>query len=132
LTPDIQDAIFNPAIAPKKVSLDSDKDLLLSSATNFYGEDVTQAEAEAFYEKMIDKKDPKPISYGLNSRLVRSPSGLVEQVYSINGLYGEAIEHIVYWLEKAVEVAENKAQADALRLLIDYYKTGDLKNLGCL
>jgi dipeptidyl-peptidase-3 len=125
--PDIQDAIFNPAIAPKKVSLDSDKDLLLSSATNFYGEDVTQAEAEAFYEKMIDKKDPKPISYGLNSRLVRSPSGLVEQVYSINGLYGEAIEHIVYWLEKAVEVAENKAQADALRLLIDYYKTGDLK-----
>lgn len=125
--PEIQDAIFNPAIAPKKVSLDSDKDLLLASATNFYGDDVTQAEAEAFYEKMIDKKDNKPISYGLNSRLVRTPSGLVEQVYSVNGLYGEAIEHIIYWLEKAADVAENKAQGDALRLLIDYYKTGDLK-----
>ena len=111
----------------KKVSLDSNKDLLLASATNFYGPDVTQKEAEDYYAAKIDKEDAEPISYGLNSKLVRGENGLEEKIWKIDGMYGTAIKEIVGWLEKAVEVAENEAQGNALKLLIEYYKTGDLK-----
>lgn len=121
------EVIFNPELDNKKVSLDSNKDLLLASATNFYGPDVTQKEAEDYYAAKIDKEDAEPISYGLNSKLVRGENGLEEKIWKIDGMYGTAIKEIVGWLEKAVEVAENEAQGNALKLLIEYYKTGDLK-----
>ena len=127
LSTEALEAIFNPEVDNKKVSLDSNKDLLLASATNFYGADVTQAETEAFYKAKIDTTDKTPISYGLNSKLIRGENGLEEKVYKIDGMYGEAITEIVGWLEKAVPVAENEAQGNALKLLIEYYKTGSLE-----
>ncbi len=119
--------IFNKEDA-KKVSKDSDKDLLLASAVNFYDPDISQKEATSFYKKMKDPNDETPIWYGLNSKLVRDENGGVsERVWKADGMYGAAISEIVKWLEKAVGVAENQAQADALKLLIDYYKTGGLE-----
>jgi dipeptidyl-peptidase-3 len=127
LTEELVEIIFNPEIDNKKVSLDASKDLLLASATNFYGPDVTQKDAEDFYAAKMDKKDATPISYGLNSKLVKTENGLEERVWKSDGMYGEAIDQVTMWLSKAVEVAENKAQKEALELLIEYYKTGDLK-----
>ena len=122
------DAMFNPKIDAKKVSLDPNKDLLLASATNFYDPDITEKEAQDFYDNMIDKSSTKPISYGLNSKLVRNEDGTIsEKVWKLDGMYGNAIREIIMWLEKAVLVAENPKQAKALKLLIDYYQTGDLK-----
>ncbi len=121
-------AMADPEFEAKKVNLDPGKDLLLSSAVNFYDPDVTQAEVEAFYAERIDKNDDTPISYGLNSKIVRMEDGsIAEEVYRVGGLYGPAIEKMIGWLEKAVVVAENKAQADALELLIEYYQTGDFE-----
>ncbi|MFK8045554.1 MAG: dihydrofolate reductase [Crocinitomicaceae bacterium] len=120
-------AIFNSKDL-KRVSLDADKDLILASAANFYQEDLTEKEVDDFYSKMIDKKDTTPVEYGLNSKLIKDDNGIVkEDVYHINGLYGNAIAEVVKWLELAQGVAENKAQGDALGLLIDYYKTGNLE-----
>ncbi|MGK7397588.1 MAG: dipeptidyl-peptidase 3 family protein [Candidatus Cyclobacteriaceae bacterium M3_2C_046] len=119
-------AIFDEKDA-KKVSLDGSRDLLLHSAVNFYQEDVSQAEVEEFYKNKINPEDETPISYGLNSRIIKSDGILKEDIYKIGGLYGPALEKVVYWLEKAVEVAENEAQAQALKLLIAYYQTGDLE-----
>ena len=127
LAEDVIEVIFNPELDNKKVSLDPNKDLLLASATNFYDPDITQAEAEEFYAAKMDKSDPEPISYGLNSKLVRGENGLEEKVWKIDGMYGESIKEIVGWLEKAAEVAENEAQGNALKLLIEYYKTGSLE-----
>jgi dipeptidyl-peptidase III len=121
------DFICNPDIDGKKVSKAQDVDLLQSSAVNFYGIDITEAEAIGFYRKMADTNDPRPVSYGLNSQLVKTKDGLKEHIWKAGGMYGAAIENVVHWLEKAVEVAENDAQADALRLLIKYYQTGDLR-----
>ncbi|MEI6347204.1 MAG: dihydrofolate reductase [Bacteroidota bacterium] len=120
--------IFDPAIAPKKISLDTSKDLILSSATNFY-ENVTQKEAEEFYANMMKKdgENPTPISYGLNSKLVKENGLVKEQVYKIGGLYSKAIEQIVFWLIKAKDVAENPAQKAHIEKLISFYQTGDLK-----
>ncbi len=127
LSPEAKAVIFNDKDA-KKVSKDSDSDLLLASAVNFYDPDITQQEAEDFYKKMIDPNDERPISYGLNSKLVRDANGDIKEVkWTENGMYGAAITEIIKWLEKAKGVAENKAQADALGLLIEYYRTGDLK-----
>ena len=124
----IVDILFDPTKDAKKVSLDSESDLVLSSAINFYDPDITQAEAEAYYKSIIDTNDKQPISYGLNTKLIRNEDGSIgESVWKIDGMYGAAIAKTVSWLEKAVKVTENKAQADALKLLIDYYKTGDLK-----
>ncbi len=121
-------AIFNPEKDNKKVSLDPNKDLLLASATNFYDPDITEKEVEAFYKEKADPTDNTPVSYGLNSKLVRNEKGeLEENVWKLNGMYSAAIERIIYWLEQAVTVAENEAQANALQLLIEYYQTGDLK-----
>lgn len=121
-------AIFDPAFDAKKVNLDPDKGLIRGSAVNFYGPGITEKEVDAFYARMIDKNDPEPISHGLNSKLVKDANGkLKEEVWKVGGLYGSAIEKVVYWLEKAASVAENKAQGDALLLLVEYYKTGDLK-----
>lgn len=118
------DVLFNTKDA-KKVNLSKDADIVLESAINFYGPDVTTAEAEAFYDA-IKVDDKKPIEKGLNTRLVKENGKLVEQVYKSGGLYGEAIDDIIGWLEKAKTVAENPKQEEALGLLIEYYKTGSL------
>lgn len=118
--------LFDPAVAAKKVSQDTAKDLVTSSAVNFY-EGVTQAEVEAYYRKVTDEKDPRPVSYGLNSRLVKTNGRIVEEVAKIDGLYGPAIAKIVFWLEKAAGVAENETQKKVIETLIGYYRSGDLK-----
>ncbi|MCI5058155.1 MAG: dipeptidyl peptidase 3 [Flavobacteriales bacterium] len=123
----ITKVMFDQTIAPKKVNLDPSIDLVAKSAVNFYDEDITTKEAEAFYDKMIDKGDPNPISYGLNSKVVREGGQLKEKVWKIGGMYSKAIEKIVFWLEKAVTVAENPNQKRALEKLVAYYKSGDLK-----
>ncbi len=127
LSDEAMNVIFNNKDM-KKVSKDSDSDLLLSSAVNFYDPDISEKEAVNFYRKRIKPNDPTPISYGLNSKLVRDADGqIVEQVWREGGMYGLAITEIISWLEKAKGVAENEAQAKALGLLIEYYRTGDLK-----
>jgi dipeptidyl-peptidase-3 len=118
--------LFDPAVAPKKVSQDASKDLVASSAVNFY-EGVTQAEVEAYYKRLADPKDPTPISYGLNSRVVKKDGRVEEEVASINGLYGPAIARIVSWLEKAAGVAENETQRKVIEALVAYYRSGDLR-----
>lgn len=127
LSAEAKDAIFNNKDM-KKVSKDPDQDLLLASAVNFYDPDITEEEAIAFYKKQIDPNTKTPISYGLNSKLVRAEDGSIKEVkWSADGMYGSAITEIIGWLEKAKGVAENEAQANALGILIEYYKTGDLK-----
>ena len=119
--------IFDPTIQPKRVNQKAGDDLVQTSACNYY-EDVTQQEAEDFYEAMRDENDPMPISYGLNSTLRKTADGMLkEDVWHEGGLYGDAIKHIAYWLEKAAEVAENKLQAKIIGMLVDYYRTGDLR-----
>jgi len=121
------DAIFNDQDL-KRVSLDESKDLILGSATNFYQEDITEADFEKYYSQKIDKSDKKPVEYGLNSKLVKDTDGnITEQVWKVGGMYNDAIVEVVKWLELAQGVAENDEQGKALGLLIDYYKTGDLK-----
>ncbi|MFT7113876.1 MAG: dipeptidyl-peptidase-3 [Candidatus Azotimanducaceae bacterium] len=121
-------SMFDPKVDAKKVNLDPEKGLVKASAVNFYDKDITEVEVDAFYAKMMDKTGAQPISYGLNSKVIRNDNGqLEERVWHLNGMYGSAIKEIVYWLEKAVTVAENEAQANALSLLVEYYKTGDLK-----
>ncbi|MCF6168510.1 dihydrofolate reductase [Lutibacter sp.] len=121
------DVIFNDADA-KKVNLDASKGLLKGSAVNFYSPNITEQDVDAFYASKIDKNDATPIEYGLNSKLIKNEDGTIEEkVWKVDGMYGKAIEKIVFWLEKAVTVAENEKQAKALKLLIEYYKTGDLK-----
>ena len=118
--------IFDPTIQPKRVNQKAGDDLVQTSACNYY-EDVTQQEAEDFYEAMRDENDPMPISYGLNSTLRKTADGMLkEDVWHEGGLYGDAIKHIAYWLEKAAEVAENGLQAKIIGMLVDYYRTGDL------
>src|SRR5690606_14885876 len=95
---------------------------------NFYGPGVTLEEVEAFYEATRDPADPTPVSLGLNSRLVERDGALVEEVWRVGGLYTEALERTVEWLERAVTVAENDEQRRALELLIEYYRTGDLED----
>ena len=124
---EITPVIFDPKIFPKKVNQDSSKDVIMTSANNYYGEGVTQKEVEDFYGKMKDQKDATPISYGLNSRLVKKNGNLVEEVWKVNGLYSQSIKKIIYWLAKAKDVAENESQKRTIELLIEYYNTGDLK-----
>lgn len=119
--------IFDKTIYPKRTNQAQGVDLILTSANNYYGENVTQAEVEAFYDKMKDPKDNTPISYGLNSKLVKENGVLVEKTYKVNGLYSAAIKRIVSWLEKAENVAENAKQKEVIASLISFYKTGDLK-----
>ncbi len=125
---EIINVIFDPSVAAKKVNLNPDKGLLAASATNFYDPNVTAFEVEAFYTAMMDKSDSEPISYGLNSKIVKGEDGqLKEEVWKSGGMYGEAIDQMIYWLNKAITVAENEAQKRALELLVEYYETGDLK-----
>jgi dipeptidyl-peptidase-3 len=126
LQQEMQSILFDPTVAPKKVSLDSSGDLIKNSACNFY-EGVTQKEAEAYYASQKDPNDPSPISYGLNSKLVKENGVIREDVYKIGGLYGPALEEAADWLEKAVEVAESEHQKAIIDKLIEFYQTGDLK-----
>ncbi len=123
----LQPVIFDPTFLAKRVNQAAGEDLLLTSAENYYF-NVSQKEAEDFYAAMADPNDPQPISLGLNSRLVKNKNGLLEEeVYKVGGRYSEAIEHIIYWLEKAINVAENDAQKATIAKLIEYYRNGDLR-----
>ena len=119
--------IFDESVLPKRVNKADGEDLILTSACNFY-DSVTQKEAETFYDEMKKKDDgsDSPLSYGLNSTLVKDNGQIKENVWSANGLYANAIRHIIFWLEKAKEVAENEQQNKVISLLITYYETGDL------
>lgn len=119
--------MFDPTVLAKKVNQADGEDLILTSACNYYGEGVTQAEAEAFYEAMKDTLDPEPVMYGMNSRLEKVDGQLVENVWKTDGLYGQAIAKIVYWLEKAAPLAENPQQKAVIEKLIRFYNDGDLK-----
>lgn len=118
--------LFDPNIDAKRVNLDPGVDQVTESANNNY-EDVTQKEVEEYYAKVTDQNDPTPISYGLNSKLVKENGEITEKVWKVGGMYSPAIEQIVYWLEKASAVAENEKQKVALDKLIEFYKTGDLE-----
>ena len=119
--------IFDKRILPKRVNKTDGEDLVATSACNFY-EGVTQEEAEAYYANMKETacNAQSPLSYGLNSTLVKEDGKLKERVWSADGLYANAIRHIVYWLDKARKVADNERQQKVISLLIDYYKTGNL------
>ena len=117
--------LFDPALYPYRKNITGEGDLLLGSSVNFY-DSVSRAEAEAFYAKMADPKDETPISYGLNSRLVKRGGVVQEEIYKSGGLYGAAIDKIIEHLEKASAVAENDIQRGYIAKLIDYYRTGDL------
>lgn len=123
---EIEKIIFSPRKEAKRICLDHDKDLLKASASNYY-HNVSQQEAEDFYLSSQSKDDPTPISRGLNSRLIKKDGILKEQIWKVGGLYGKAIEQIVYWLKKAVPFAENEQQTTIINKLIEYYRTGDLK-----
>ena len=120
-------AMFDPTFDAKKVNLDPSKGLVLGSAVNFYDPDINEAEVDAYFTSIKDSETNEPVSYGINSKLIRGKDGIEEKVYKLKGMYGEAITEIIGWLEKAISVAENQAQSDALKLLVEYYKTGDLK-----
>ena len=120
------EVIFNNQDS-KKVNLTKDVDNVLLSAVNFYGSDVTTADVESYYSKKESPNAEKPLSFGLNSQLVKENGELKERVYKSGGLYGSAIDEITKWLELAKGVAENEAQGNALGLLINYYKSGDLQ-----
>lgn len=121
--------MFDPKVYTKKVNQASGQDLIATSANNYYGEGVTQKDVQGFYAAMRDTTDLTPISYGLNSRLVKDENGkLVERVWKVGGLYSPVIERVVGWLEKAATVAENDKQKDVITKLIKYYKNGDLKD----
>lgn len=127
LSPAIVAVLFNNADA-KKVNLDESKGLLEGSAINFYDKGITAKEVEEFYAQKKSPDLKRPYSFGLNSKLVRNANGqLEEKIWKSGGMYGVAIDKIIYWLEKAQTVAENKKQGDAIGLLISYYKTGSLK-----
>lgn len=124
----LKPVIFDPTVMPKRTVQSGDTDWIQASANNYYGEDVIQAEVEAFYGKMKAEGDSRcPLSYGLNSRLEKENGQLVERVWKVGGLYSEAIEQIVAELEKATAFAENEKQRQIITTLIDYYRTGDLR-----
>lgn len=122
---EIANLIFSPNEQKKRVNLESDVDLIATSANNYY-QDVTQNEVEEFYASLKEEAGDEPVSYGLNSTLVKEAGQLKEQVWQVGGKFGEAIENIIYWLKKAVDFAENELQKTCIRNLIDYYTTGDL------
>lgn len=118
--------IFDSKVMPKRVNQADGEDLVMTSAANYY-EGVTQDEAEKFYVIQKVAAGPHPVMYGMNSRLVKKEGVLQEEVWKLDGMYGEAIQKIIFWLEKAEAVAENEAQREVIRLLIDFYRTGNLK-----
>ncbi len=125
---EVRSVIFDPEVEAKKVEQDGSKGLVEGSAVNFYAPDVSTEEAKAYFESIVDKGSRSPVEYGLNSRLEKDADGKVfENVYKLDGLYGESIAEIVTWLNEAIKYAENDKQAAALRNLVAYYETGDLE-----
>ncbi len=118
--------IFDPTMMPKRVNQAAGEDLVLTSACNYY-DGVTQQEAEDFYNALKNPQDETPVSYGLNSRLVKEDGKIQEKVWKVGGLYGQALEKIVYWLRKAEGVAETPEQKAVIAKLMEFYETGDLK-----
>ena len=118
--------IFDPTVTPKRVNQAAGEDLVLTSACNYY-DGVTQQEAEDFYNALKNPQDETPVSYGLNSRLVKEDGKIQEKVWKVGGLYGQALEKIVYWLKKAEGVAETPEQKAVIAKLMEFYETGDLK-----
>lgn len=118
--------IFDPTVMPKRVNQAAGEDLVLTSACNYY-DGVTQQEAENFYNALKNPQDETPVSYGLNSRLVKEDGKIQEKVWKVGGLYGQALEKIVYWLKKAEGVAETPEQKAVIAKLMEFYETGDLK-----
>ena len=123
---ELAEVIFNPALYSSRLNQTAGVDMIAASAGNYY-EGLTQKEVEKFYNKMIDPKDPRPISYGLNSKLVKKNGKIFEQTYKVGGMYTEALEQVVYWLEKAEAVAEEPLKT-TIGLLIKYYRSGDLRD----
>lgn len=126
LCKEIFPVIFDPQVMPKRVNQADGEDLVLTSASNYY-EGVTQQEAEDFYNAMKNPNDTMPVMFGMNSRLVKENGKVQEKVWKSGGLYGQAIDKILYWLEKAAGVAENEQQKAVIERLIRFYKDGDLK-----
>ena len=122
----LEKVIFDPEFMPKKVNQADGEDLILTSATNLY-DGVTQAEVEAYYNALKNPNDTTPISYGLNTKVVKEDGKVVEKPYKVGGLYSQAIVNIIYWLQKAKKVAETSAQRDYIEKLIEFYTTGSLK-----
>ncbi len=123
---ELRPVMFDPTVDAKLVNKKKGTDLIAGSAVNFYGPRVTQKKVEEFYAARIDKTDPRPVEWGLNSQLVEKDGELVERVWKVGGMYDAALVKVVDWLEKAVTVAENDAQRKALSELIKYYRSGDL------
>ena len=119
----ISDLIFNENIDSKRVNRDKGIDIILGSANNYYGPNVTEEDVNLFYKKEFEERAPE---YGLNSRLVKENGKIYEEVYKVGGKYGKALEQMIYWIEKAKTVAENDNQKKSFDLLIEYYKTGDI------
>jgi len=130
---DLYPVIFDPEVLPKRVNKADGVDLVKTSACNFY-DGVSQQEVEAYYASVKDASDPEPLSYGLNSTLVKREGRIMEDKWCAEGKYGETIRHITYWLRKAMGVAENDDQRTYIATLIRYYETGDLRlfNLYCI
>ena len=125
--PELLDMIYDRNAYPQRKSTDKSGDIVAESAVNFY-EGVTKAEVEKFYADMVDASDKTPVSYGLNSKVVKGADGKIyEEVYKVGGLYGPALEKICAELEKAAAVAENQTQKDYIADLVAYYRSGDLK-----
>ena len=125
--PELLSVIYDPTVLPQRKSTDKSGDIVAESAVNFY-DGVTKAEVEAFYAKMMNPKDKIPVSYGLNSRVVKGADGKIyEDVYKVGGLYGPALEKICSELEMAAAVAENETQKEYIADLVAYYRSGDLK-----
>lgn len=118
--------MFDPSVDSLKINLNPKADLIATSANNNY-EGVTQKEVEQFYREKSDVKDPEPPWYGLNSKLVRENGTIKEKVWKVGGMYSAAVERMVYWLEKAIDVAENDLQKRTWQTLVEYYRTGDLR-----
>lgn len=123
----LEKVIFDPTFMAKKVNQADGEDLIVTSATNLY-DGVTQQEVEDYFNAIKDPNDATPISYGLNTKVVKEDGKVVEKPYKVGGLYSEAIVNIIYWLQKAAKVTENSAQRDYIAKLIDFYTTGSLKS----
>ena len=123
----LQAPIFDPDTAPKKVTLDPEVDQVVNSATNYY-RDVTAEDVAGFYAAKVDADPKRPVSWGLNSQLIKADGEIVEKIWKVGGMYGPAIEQIINWLDKAATVAENDLQKDWIEKLIAHYKSGDLKD----
>lgn len=126
LIDELSKPVFDPSFMPKRVNMDEGVDVVKESACNFY-DGVTQKDVEDFYKKQSANDDDEPVSHGLNTTLIKSDGALTEHVWKKGGLYGAAIEHIVFWLNKAKEYAQNDKQRQYIETLVDYYTTGDLK-----